>query len=567
MMASQSNNGDVVHAAGSVNIEANDDESSNELAPLVIGKKNVSSKFSVDPNREGNTRHSAFVWKLYEAYGFRLLFMGFVSQHMLKGFVNSLIGPATQYLFGSYKVVGPRMQILSGIAGLPWALKPIIGLISDCFPIGGYNKAPYMIISSVVGVIACVVIAKVPQSAMSIQSVVACLFLMALQGSTCDLLTEAKYAEQMQSKPETGPDLMTFVWFGLYGGGLLGTVIVGKVLDHFGAHAVFFIAVIPLALVVVPTFQNYLGEVPQSSEQAAALRARLLEQKEACFLCVVMFICTMILTVLGIAFESVYVNFVAAAVIALLMLASFSLVLRPIIAKVNAFFLIQTSLSFSIGGASFYFFTDGPDMFPHGPHFSMEFYTSVLGTVGSVTSLVGIMIYQRYMRDWRYHKLLIVSNLLLSVMSISDVILFSRLNLRWGLPDHAFVFGSSVFQGIIAQWLWMPGVVILSQLCPSGMEATMYALLAGCHNLGNTIASNCGALVLELLGCTPSGDANEEEKFKNLWIASALSTILPLLTLAALPFLIPDAKQTDKLLDEADRSATSGSLWKRLVGE
>ena len=34
----------------------------------------------------------------------------------------------------------------------------------------------------------------------------------------------------------------------------------------------------------------------------------------------------------------------------------------------------------------------------------------------------------------------------------------------------------------------------MSQLCPRGMEATMFALLAGCHNLGATISSNFGAV-------------------------------------------------------------------------
>ena len=36
------------------------------------------------------------------------------------------------------------------------------------------------------------------------------------------------------------------------------------------------------------------------------------------------------------------------------------------------------------------------------------------------------------------------------------------------------------------------------------MEATLYALLAGCHNLGNSISDYFGAFVLESLGCTPA---------------------------------------------------------------
>merc|ERR1719491_1309397 len=123
-----------------------------------------------------------------------------------------------------------------------------------------------------------------------------------------------------------------------------------------------------------------------------------------------------------------------------------------------------------------------------------------------------------------------------------------------------------MFEVVIGQWMWRPGVVILSQLCPDGMEATMYALLAGCHNLGNTVSSNVGALVLQWLGCQPSGSIGETEQFKNLWLASLLSTVLPTLTILLIPVLIPDAKQTDRLLPDGDRDATSGSLLRRWLG-
>jgi len=257
------------------------------------------------------------------------------------------------------------------------------------------------------------------------------------------------------------------------------------------------------------------------------------------------------------------VNAIGAIVVALVLLVAFSVLLRPTIAKVNAFFLIQTSCGVSIGGASFYFYTDTAEQYPEGPHFSTEFYTSVLGIAGSICSLLGIMTYQRYASTWSYRSLLMVSNVALSVLSLSDLVLFTRLNVCLGLPDHFFVLGSSVLTSVIAQWMWMPGVVILSQLCPKGMEATMYALLAGCHNLGNTIASNCGAMVLEMFNCQPTGATNETEQFKNLWVASLLSTVLPTLTLVLIPWLIPDVKQTDKLFSDDDKDATSGSLWKR----
>merc|ERR1711957_907171 len=134
-----------------------------------------------------------------------------------------------------------------------------------------------------------------------------------------------------------------------------------------------------------------------------------------------------------------------------------------------------------------------------------------------------------------------MTNVVLSVLSVLDVMMITRTNLKLGIPDHYFVLGSSVFQTVIGQWMWMPGVVILSQLCPKGMEATMYALLAGCHNLGNTIASNCGALLLEYLEVMPSGADGESENFANLWRASAIATVLPLFAVIVLIQLLPDA--------------------------
>ena len=77
----------------------------------------------------------------------------------------------------------------------------------------------------------------------------------------------------------------------------------------------------------------------------------LVELKETCFLCVLMFAGTVVPTVLGMAVGSVELS-ASPLLSSPVMLVAFSVMLRQIIAKVNAFFLIQTSLGFSIGGAS-----------------------------------------------------------------------------------------------------------------------------------------------------------------------------------------------------------------------
>eukprot|EP00932_Pfiesteria_piscicida_P006165 SRR837773.16089.p1 GENE.SRR837773.16089~~SRR837773.16089.p1 ORF type:complete len:153 (-),score=20.73 SRR837773.16089:42-500(-) len=141
--------------------------------------------------------------------------------------------------------------------------------------------------------------------------------------------------------------------------------------------------------------------------------------------------------------------------------------------------------------------------------------------------------------------------------------MFLRLNLKWGIPDDYFVMGSSVATVVIRQWQWMPGVVIMSQLCPKGMEATMFALLAGCSNVGSQVSDYMGAYLLSSLHVHPSGATGEAKQFENLWKASLISTLLPAITILMIPVFIPNARQTDKLLNEESTSATTGSLWSR----
>eukprot|EP00439_Symbiodinium_sp_Y106_P085245 s46_g27.t4 len=544
--------------AGSSNEPFQDDsgepgEEEDEEAPLLIQEKLQNQKPSNLSNQawlSSGCGLGPYIQQLESSFGYELLVMLFVAQHLMKGFVNEFTSPCINFLYGAYRVPGPQMQVYRGVTHLPWAMKPMIGLLSDTMPILGYNKGPYILLVAVLGSAATACIGSVPQSQLTITSLVFCLFLIQLQLSTTDLLTEAKYAEKMQTKPSEGPALMSFVWFGLQCGGLVAMLMVGPIMSHYGPKLPFLVVLVPSSIIVVPVLKNYLQERRLTADDLRAARAVIVQQREACALCLLMMASTLLLTVIGTTLQNVKVNAIASVVVAVVIISAFSLLLRPEIAKVNAFFCLQTAVNFSVGGASFYFYTDTAEQYPEGPHFSKVFYTTVLGVTGSVFSLIGIYTYQKYASDWSFRQLLLVSNVALCVLSVTDVVFFLRLNTRIGIPDHAFILGSSVFATILSQWQWMPGVVILSQLCPPGLEATMYALLAGCHNLGGTIASSTGAFMLELLEVQPSG-ANKE----NLWVASAISSVLPALVLLLLPWLIPDRKQTEKLMKDSGATA------------
>lgn len=500
---------------------------------------------------------------LEQHFGFRLLAFLFVVQHLLKGFVNTLHGRMQPYLYKQYHVPGPQVQVFSGVCALPWSMKPFIGLASDAFPIGGLNKGPYIMMATLVGVAGYLGVGGIPSQVLPVCAVVICMFMMDVQASTCDLLSEALYADKISRCPSKGPDLLTFVWFGLQIGGLVATLVAGPVLHYLGPKAPYLGMAVPAFMVVVPVLMGYLGEKPRTTDDVAAARKRLFGQPELCALCLLTFSGTVVMTVVGLCFSSVKLNCVVGLTTVTVVLCAYSVVLSPMIARFAAFTLLQAVLDLNVGGAAFYFYTDSEKSYPEGPHFSEYFYTSVIGSVGSVLSLLGIWTYQRYMKTWRYRQLLLVMNMIYCVLSLTDAFFFSRLNLRLGIPDHVFLLGSTVFTNLVAQWKWMPTVVIISFLCPKGMEATMYALLAGVHNIGLPVSSTTGGLLLELLNCRPTGGDNESEQFKNLWVASLISSVLPLVTIVALFRLLPDARQDERLVDDPDFDGTQGSLWRR----
>lgn len=502
---------------------------------------------------------------LVEEFGVNLLFMLFTAQHILKGFVNQLYSVAEPFLFKEYSVSGPQQQIYYGIVRSPWALKPVIGLISDVFPIFGYNKAPYIIISTFFGVACHAIIGYSHTDQIPVSYIVVGLFGITQHFSVTDLMTEAKYSERLQQNPRHGPNLITWVWSGINAGSIFALAIVGSVLAYGGPHLIFKLAIVPAALVLWPTCRNYLEENQKTPEEVAKMRQDIWREREVVFLAVLIAAMVVWLSIIGLFATNKSTPVIVSVTCCITLLIAFSALIRPDIAKVNCFFICQTSLALGLRGATFYFYTDSETEYPNGPHFSTEFYTTGLQLVAMFFSITGLALYNTVMKDWSYRWLLLIGNSVCSLFYLMDLIIFTRKNLEWGIPDHVFVLGSSC-QEVVRQWQWMPGIVVMSQLCPKGMEATMFALLAGCHNLGNLISEYMGAYVLELLDVTPTGAPNEGVKFENLWKASVLSTCLPMFTVLLIPILIPDARQTDVLLVNNPESATAGSPLSRWLG-
>lgn len=100
-----------------------------------------------------------------------------------------------------------RAQVYGNAVRSPWALKPMVGVFSDSVLTFGYHKKYVMLVATVLGTLGAVVLSF----GVSVELIVVFgMFLLSLQASVLDLLTEAKYSEVMKEHPSTSSSISVF---------------------------------------------------------------------------------------------------------------------------------------------------------------------------------------------------------------------------------------------------------------------------------------------------------------------------------------------------------------------
>jgi hypothetical protein len=394
---------------------------------------------------------------------------------------------------------------------------------------------------------------------------VICLFLQSLQVSTADTITQGIVTAKVQEMPvaRLRTDLLAFVWSGGDVGALVAVFTSGMVITWLGPKYPYLFATAPAAFTMYLSVRNGLKEKLVTSEELRKIRQHFRAQWETTALCLLIFVCSVALVLISAVTSQLSAHIAVAAVVTLMVLICFSVLLSPTIASMSAFNFIFSVLSLSTEAASFYFFTDSAEEYPEGPHLSVFFYSTVRGAVQFVFALIGIYSYQRLSQGWTYRSWMLLASFAFAIANIGNVLIFRRVNLSWGISDRVWLLGCTAITSCIDKWKWMPRVVSISYMSPKGMEVSMFALLMGCNNLGWSISSQFGALLLHQLGVTPSGAVGESARFQHLWLGSAwLSAVLPIVTLVLLP-LLPKERMDESLVGEGRDMATAGSLWRR----
>jgi folate/biopterin transporter len=379
------------------------------------------------------------------------------------------------FLKDQLKLSPAEVSALMGIAALPWVIKPLFGFISDGLPIFGYRRRPYLILSGLLGMISWISLATIVNNAWT-ATIAICLTSLSVAFS--DVIVDSLVVERARKESlSNAGSLQSLTWGASAVGGLITAYFSGYLLQKFGTNTVFAItATFPL---IVSGIAWLIAENPTDEKpNFASVKHQFKQLKQA-------------ITQKSIWLPTAFV------------------------------FLLQSTPSSD--SAFFYFSTN-----------ELGFQPEFLGRVRLITSfasLVGIFIFQRYLKTISFRTMFAWTTIIGAVLGMTTLILVTHVNRNFGIDDQWFSLGDSLILTVVGQIAFMPVLVLAARLCPPGIEATLFALLMSICNLAGLLSHELGALLTYWLGVT-------EKNFEQLWllvVITNVSTLLPLVFLGWLP--------------------------------
>jgi len=393
----------------------------------------------------------------------------------MAAFAQAGQGPAnlaTQYLLKDYFGFGPADSAYwLSFHSIGWVIKPLWGFISDCYPIMGEHRRPYMIVVSTIG--SCgfffygyvtsihqfVAILILTNACMSFLSVIAQALLVQRSGTETLHVASFNFSSYFVVK-------LTCVAICTYGAGLA--------LERMTARRVLMLIAVLFGPVLVVS--PWMKETPSAAalrplEQMAIVR-RLYARKEVWGTTLYIFVfCSM-----------------------------------PNAASAMFFFNIDVL------------------------HFS-ESFIAIISLCASAAAVFGLVLYHNFFSEVSFRPLFGVATLACVVLSLTPLIQVFRINRQWGIDDHVFALVDTFIITAVIEVLWIPMLVLASRLCPKKVEGTTYALFLSIHNLGLWASGVLSWALTRALGVS----RDNLENLWMLIVLCSLSMLIPLCLLPVVP--------------------------------
>ncbi|KAK3042175.1 hypothetical protein RJ639_001295 [Escallonia herrerae] len=356
---------------------------------------------------------------------------------------------------------------------------------SDSFPLFGYRRRSYLVLSGLLGALSWTLMASLVDSK---YGAAFCILAGSLSVAFSDVIVDSMVVERARGESQSmSGSLQSLCWGSSAFGGIVSSYFSGSLVDAYGVRFVFGVtALLPLltsAVAVLVKEQPVFGGGGQN-------------------------------LLLG---SPSFLDSTRQNIIQL-----WNAIKHPNVFLPTLFIFLWQATPHS-ESAMFYFTTNKLGFTP-------EFLGRVK-LVTSVASLLGVGLYNGFLKDVPLRKIFLVTTIIGTALGMTQVFLVTGLNRQFGISDEWFAIGDSLIITVLGQASIMPVLVLAARLCPEGMEATFFATLMSVSNGGSVIGGLIGAGLTQLFGVT-------KDRFDNLAfliILCNLSSFLPLPLLGLLP--------------------------------
>ncbi|KAJ6693678.1 hypothetical protein OIU85_004454 [Salix viminalis] len=380
------------------------------------------------------------------------------------------------------------LQLLQNSANLPMVGKPLYGVVSDAVYISGQHRIPYIAIGAFLQAASWLAIAILSPSGISIFTLSLCLLLSNLGASIAEVANDAIVAEigkELTMPPKTSQssssgEIQSFVWIASSAGGVLGNLLGGIAINRYAPQAIFlfFSLTVALQLFITITVHESSLDLPKSPSRVG-IRKQLSE--------------------LSVALQ------------------------KPEIAYSIAWLAASNAIIPALTGTMFFYQTE---------HLHID--SSVLGiskVFGQAAMLLWSIIYKLYLKSVPSKKLIAAIQGVMAVFMLSDLLFVKGVYRNMGVPDLFYVI---VFSGLLEVLFFfkiLPFNILIAQLCPSGCEGSLMALVASANALSFIVSGYLGVALSSCVGVTSS----DLSGFPQALLIQALCTLVPIYWASCIP--------------------------------
>nr|XP_016464108.1 PREDICTED: folate-biopterin transporter 1, chloroplastic-like [Nicotiana tabacum] len=410
-------------------------------------------------------------------------------------FVQGILGlsdlAVSFYLKDNLHLDPAETAVISGFSSFPWLIKPLYGFVSDSFPLFGYRRRSYLVLSGLLGALSWFFMATFVDSK---YGAAFCILIGSLSVAFSDVVVDSMVVERARGESQSmSGSLQSLCWGSSAFGGIVSSYFSGFLVDSYGVRSVFGVtALLPLITSAVSVLVK--EEPVHGPARGLSLGNGFFESSKS----------------------SIFQLWGA--------------VKQPNVLLPTLFiFLFQATPQ--SGSAMFYFITNKLGFTPE--------FLGRIKLVTSVASLIGVALYNSFLKKVPLRKIFLVTAIIGSALGMTQVLLVTGLNRQFGISDEWFSIGDSLILSVLGQAFFMPVLVLAARICPLGMEATFFATLMSIANGGSTLGGLLGAGLTQMFGVT-------KDRFDNLAlliIVCNLSSLLPLPLLRLLPQDVPDSEE------------------------